>query len=322
MAYRNKLDDELAAQNGRSPKGGGVPISVYRKAANTAPATASQAPVAQTVPTVAQQEQDHLKAQRDASQQQAYVSYMRMMKYLPQLNKQAGIAGLGVSESGRIAAENDLYSRMAQAQMAYDAGKEQENQERSAAYLSQLSSALEGASSMEEIDRLVNAYKPYLSQNDANMLDLYINESIRNNSGVQAAMKQNALQNALASAGYSGEGGVTFDKNKTRWWGDDKWTVGDGFSVKDSEGNKYNVKIAEVNPNKDDDVFTYVANAHSSGDVFLYRNELYMVRDGLDKDGKTVRNVYLLAPDDNNGLFGGDKQSQYGEIMRLYKSIS
>lgn len=63
--------------------------------------------------------------QRRIDEAKANATYQRMIKYLPQINKDKGYAGLGISESTKAEAWNDLQTKLAQIALNYDLAKEQ-----------------------------------------------------------------------------------------------------------------------------------------------------------------------------------------------------
>ena len=276
-----------------------------------------------TVPTVQQEQRTVLDEQKNMADAAANASYQRMLKYLPQINKDRGYAGLGISEATKAEAWNDYQTRLAQLAMGYAAADEQKSEATSQIAMNYLSEELGAAKSAEEAQEIINRYRGLITDSDMQLLNAAMGsrnwaDLYKQNAATAA---QNELYTSLANAGYNANGGVSFNANKTNrdgWWGASKWVVGDGFSVKDSTGKKYNVEIAEVYQSGDgkinDAALQYAVNSADTGDVFRYGNDLYMVRDVV-RNGELTRDVYKLKQ-------SGNKTSEYGDLMRLYKQQS
>lgn len=274
-----------------------------------------------TVPTVQQEQRTVLDEQKNMADASANASYQRMLKYLPQLNKDRGYAGLGISEATKAEAWNDYQTRLAQLAMGYAAAEKSEATSQIA--MNYLSEELGAAKSEEEAQEIINRYRGLITDSDIQLLNAAMGsrnwaDLYKQNAATAA---QNELYTSLANAGYNANGGVSFNANKTNrdgWWGASKWVPGDGFSVKDASGNKYNVEIAEVYQSGDgkinDAALQYAVNSADTGDVFRYGNDLYMVRDVV-RNGELTRDVYKLKQ-------SGGKTQEFGDLMRLYKQQS
>lgn len=251
------------------------------------PAATNTANPAPTVETEYQKQQDLMAMEQQAANRNAVTAYQRAMKYLPQMQKEQGLYGLGVSESGQIAAQNDLMSRLAQTDLYYDQLREQQNAEKSSQYLQMAASQMENATSLDEIRDIADRYKPYLSDGDKNTLDLYLSQ-------VESPAYQERVQQSKVDALWESarSGGYTFKHN---WAGGaDKWAKGGQFVIEEANGKNRNVEIAEVNPSGDD-VLIGLANKAHDQDLFFYNGDLYMVYDHDTDSGEKKRELYRLA---------------------------
>lgn len=272
-------------KNAISPSSKSAQATVNPVASTTA--TTNTANPAPTVETEYQKQQDLMAMEQQAANRNAVTAYQRAMKYLPQMQKEQGLYGLGVSESGQIAAQNDLMSRLAQTDLYYDQLLEQQNAEKSSQYLQMAASQMENATSLDEIKSIADRYKPYLSDGDKNTLDLYISQ-------VESPAYQEQVQQSKVDALWdtARSGGYTFKHN---WAGGaDKWAKGGQFVIEEANGKNRNVEIAEVNPSGDD-VLIGLANKAHDQDLFFYNGDLYMVYDHDTDSGEKKRELYRLA---------------------------
>lgn len=241
------------------------------------------------------------RIRRDAEQQQAWVSYQRMMKYLPQINKQLGMNGLGVSESGQIEAANNLSNQLANADYNYasrmnqyryadEQQKKSEAAAKSSALMEQALGLIGSTTSQEDVNRIMNAYRGLLTDSDRDVLETYVNQAVTNNPQAQSLFEQYAL----AAKGYN-NAGARFLSNK-----DNKGlTAGDNFRLTDASGNTYKI---ESGGEVDDEEIIKVAGKHNDGDVFGYGGKLYLVKDGKvylvqkrkNSESKSYQNLYNL----------------------------
>ena len=236
-----------------------------------------------TVQTVQQEQRSLLDEQKNMANAAANTSYQRMLKYLPQLNKERGYAGLGISEATKAEAWNDLQARLAQIAMNYSMVDDSTKQNA----LSYVESALQSATTPQEYQDILNLYRKYIPDSDASLL-----ETIGQSPEQQAIFQQYADM----AAGYNGSGGATFDSN-----GQNKGLkAGDNFRIRGSDGTIYYIESGgEVS---DEQVLKYAAR-QKDGDVFKYGNSLYMVKDGT---------VYLVQRRKNTAA------KSYQALLNLY----
>lgn len=248
--------------------------------------TTNPVPTATTV----QQEQTAMSEEQRRANLAANASYQRMLKYLPQLQKENGYAGLGISEAGKAEAWNDLQTRLAQIAMNYGAMEDQKADATSQAAMNAAYSELQEATTADEASEILNRYRKFLSPSDAELL------SAMSESNSQKAIYQ---QYADQAAGYNGSVGATFDSN-----GQNKGlSAGDNFRIKGPDGTIYYIESGgKVN---DADIVN-TAKRHNDGDVFKYGNNLYMVKDG---------GVYLVQRRKNS------EAKSYQALLSLYSGM-
>ena len=206
-----------------------------------------------------------LDLDKRAQEQEAYINHQIMMKYLPQLNKESGVYGLGISGSNAIEANNAYQTALAQAQLGYDTQKANLLQNYAAQYEAEKKadqdaaySALNalGGDTVEDVKRYYDIYKERLSDTQKSDVENYIK--------------------ALQSDEDNAEKSQTSAKISTISYGSNLGRDGDNFTVTDADGNRYKVESG----GKADNDIQRVLNGKNDG-VYKYNGQLYIVSDGI-----------------------------------------
>lgn len=241
-----------------------------------------------------------LQQAKNTAQQQNYVAYQTMMKYLPQMNKASGVYGLGVSGSNAIDLQNNYVQGMGQAQTNYDLAKtnllEQYRQEQKADqsdYYSALKSKIAQGQYFTNAD--LNKYLEDAKANgltEKQLADLYSDVEYAKKADVDAL----ATNEELAKDPVTGKG-VTFKSNRRNL----KMVAGDNIALQDASGKTINV---ESGGEVDDANVLRKAQGVQDGEVFGYNSQVYYKVNGK---------VYLIQ-----GRSGNASTKDYTALYNIF----